>query len=250
MLTLNISASSHVGRVRTNNEDMVLVGEWFIRNTSMRETHRITDSDRYIVALADGMGGHQSGEIASSEVLHNLQFFFSDIPAKLAPGDINEAFYEWLESINNTIDAEGKNEPKKTGMGTTLVVLLYYAGEFYWLNCGDSRLYRLHDGKLQQLTTDHSLNNLLGEKSHSNIITNCIGGGCKTSFIDIVQCSDMVTAGDKFLMCSDGLTDMLSDEDIEKLLSTDCTADDLCNAAEKAGGFDNVSVAVIKVDEE
>jgi protein phosphatase len=116
------------------------------------------------------------------------------------------------------------------------------------MNCGDSRLYRLHDGVLQQLTTDHSLNNLLGSNQHTNIITNCIGGGCKTSYIDLVQCTADVQPGDVFMLCSDGLSDMISDEEIARLLLSGHEATALCEAAEEAGGHDNVSVIVIHVE--
>ncbi len=248
MLKLNITAASFVGCVRTNNEDMLLVDKWFVRNSKMRTSVATNETDRYLVALADGMGGHSSGEVASSDVLHNLQFFFNDIPAELKPGDFNETIYEWLESINTMVDSKGHSDPRFHDMGTTLVALAYYAGEFYWMNCGDSRLYRLHDGVLQQLTTDHSLNNLLGSNQHTNIITNCIGGGCKTSYIDLVQCTADVQPGDVFMLCSDGLSDMISDEEIARLLLSGHEATALCEAAEEAGGHDNVSVIVIHVE--
>jgi protein phosphatase len=73
-------------------------------------------------------------------------------------------------------------------MGTTLVAFAYFNKRFYWMNCGDSRIYRLHDGSLKQLSTDHSLTNLVGgSNEHTNYITNCISGGCKTSYIDMVD---------------------------------------------------------------
>ncbi len=248
MPKLNITAASYVGCVRSNNEDMLLIDKWFVRNSKMSTSVLTTDTDRYLLALADGMGGHNSGEVASSDVLHNLQFFFSDIPSELNPGDFNETIYEWLESINNIIDSKGHSEPRYHDMGTTLVALAYYAGEFYWMNCGDSRLYRLHDGVLQQLTTDHSLNTLLGSSQHTNIITNCIGGGCKTSYIDMVQCTADVQPGDVFMLCSDGLTDMVADDAISRQLLLGCDAQALCELAEEAGGHDNVSVIVVRVE--
>jgi protein phosphatase len=85
-----------------------------------------------------------------------------------------------------------------------------------------------------------------GEK-RTNIITNCIGGGSNSSFIDMVQMTDDVLQGDVFLLCSDGLTDMLSDEEISKLFEQNADADVLCNAAIEAGGIDNVSCCVISV---
>lgn len=247
-MKFNITAASRVGCVRTNNEDMVLVGEWFIRNGKMSDHFETGSTDRYLMALADGMGGHNSGEVASSDVLNNLHFFFSDLPIGLDVGGFNEAIYEWLTSINNIIDSKGREDVKYNKMGTTLVAMAYYGGEFYWMNCGDSRLYRYRDGMLLQLSTDHSLSNLMGSNQKTNIITNCIGGGCKTSFIDIINCTKDVHRGDKYLICSDGLTDMMSNDMIEQCLTEGYTADALCMKAEEAGGEDNVSVIVATVE--
>lgn len=246
-MKLSISAASYVGCVRHNNEDMILVNNKFIRNDKYWTMVDTAESDRYLIALADGMGGHSSGEVASHDTLHNLQFFFSDLPPSLAVEDFNEAIFEWLESINNIIDSKGHVEARFVGMGTTLVALAYYNHDFYWMNCGDSRLYRMHGLTLKQVTTDHSLSNLVGSDEHSNIITNCIGGGCKMSYIDMVQCTPDVVSGDVLLLCSDGLTDMLTDEEIFCLLENGADATKLCKAAEMAGGFDNVSACVIKV---
>ena len=246
-MKFNISAASYVGCVRHNNEDMILVNDKFIRNGVHWTMVDTKDVDRYLVALADGMGGHSSGEVASSDVLHNLQFYFSDLPSCLSVEDFNEAIFVWLESINNVIDSKGRCEARYAGMGTTLVALAYYNNEFYWMSCGDSRFYRLHGSALQQVTTDHSLNNLMGSGEHSNIITNCIGGGCKTSFLDMVQYTTEVNTGDVLLLCSDGLSDMLTDIEILTLLENGADASKLCKAAEVAGGFDNVSACVIKI---
>jgi len=204
-------------------------------------------SDRYLIALADGMGGHNGGEIASSDVLHNLQFFFGDLPSALSSGDFHEAIFDWMKSINSMMDSKGKSDEQYRDMGTTLVALAYYNEEFYWMNCGDSRVYRLYEGRLQQISTDHSLNSMTGDKLHTGIITNCIGGGCQTSFIDMNKCSDSVKHGDIWLLCSDGLTDMVDDEEIKQLLLDGADADKLCDAAIAAGGFDNVSVCVVKI---
>ena len=246
-MKLSISAASYVGSVRHNNEDMVLVDSKFIRNNKHWTMVDIADVDRYLVALADGMGGHSSGEVASSDTLHNLQFYFSDLPPKLSVEDFNEAIFEWLESMNHIIDSKGRSDARFEGMGTTLVALAYYNSDFYWMNCGDSRFYRMHGSSLKQMTTDHSLSNLVGSDEHSNVITNCIGGGCKMSYIDMVQCTADINSGDVLLLCSDGLTDMLTDVEILTLLENGADASKLCKAAEMAGGFDNVSAVVIKV---
>lgn len=246
-MKLNISAASYVGSVRHNNEDMVLVGSRFIRNDQYWTMADTTDSDRYLVALADGMGGHSSGEVASSDTLHNLQFYYGDLPSNLSVEDFNEAIFEWLESMNHIIDSKGRSDARFEGMGTTLVALGYYNNNFYWMNCGDSRLYQMHGQSLKQISTDHSLSNLVGSGEHSNIITNCIGGGCKMSYIDLVQFTPEVVSGDVLLLCSDGLTDMLTDMEILTLLESGADAAKLCKAAEQAGGYDNVSAAVIKI---
>ena len=226
---------------------MVLVDRWFVRGGRLNAIMDTNTVERYLLALADGMGGHNSGEVASSDVLHNLQYFFSDMPVGLSIGDFNEAIYEWLASINITIDAKGRSDERFNKMGTTLVALAYYGGAFYWMNCGDSRIYRLHEGMLTQLSTDHSLSTLLGQDKHSNVITNCIGGGCKSSYIDIVECTPDVQPGDTFLICSDGLSDMVSDELIAAWLIDGYDAESLCTEAEEAGGKDNVSAIVVRV---
>ena len=246
MITIRMTAASKLGCVRSQNEDMVLVGSQFIRNDGFSTRIDLTNNDRYLVAVADGMGGHNRGDVASSDALHNLQFFFHDLPTGLNPGSFNEAIVGWLDSINIIVASKGKSDEQYKGMGTTLVGLVFYEGEFYTLNCGDSRLYRFRDGVLTQLTSDHSLSNMLGSSHHSNIITNCIGGGCATSFIDIVKITDDVKEGDVYLLCSDGLTDMLPDHAISELLAGGADANKLCDEAVVAGGLDNVSCSVLQ----
>ena len=154
----------------------------------------------------------------------------------------------WLSSINQIIDSKGHVDPALAEMGTTLVGIIYYQGRYYWINCGDSRLYRLRNGQLQQLSSDHSLNNLTGQTKHSNIITNCIGAGCRNSYLDIYEFTNDFLSGDTYLICSDGLNDMLPDVTICGLLNEGATAAELCEAAIAAGGYDNVSVCEFKVD--
>ena len=247
-MKLSISAASYVGSVRHNNEDMVLVGSRFIRNDQYWTMADTADSDRYLVALADGMGGHSSGEVASSDTLHNLQFYYGDLPSNLSVEDFNEAIFEWLESMNHIIDSKGRVNDIYKGMGTTLVGLACYENRVYSLNCGDSRLYRQRNGVLTQMTTDHSLEKETGMRKHASIVTNCIGGGCNSSFFDMEEFAADILHGDVYLLCSDGLTDMLNDQEIETLLNLNADANALCEAAIKAGGLDNVSACVINVE--
>ena len=247
MIELDISAASRTGCVRSQNEDMILVDNQFIRDDYYRKQAVLDGDDRLMVAVADGMGGHNRGDIASDDVLHNLQYFFFDIPSCLSAGDFNEAIVGWLESINNYVASKGRADEQFKGMGTTLVGFTYYNHDFYSMNCGDSRLYRFRNHQLVQLTTDHSLSNMVVGEKRKNIITNCIGGGCVSSYIDMVQMTDDVFSGDIYILCSDGLTDMLSDEEICILVEQHVDADTLCDAAIEAGGIDNVSCCVIKV---
>lgn len=247
MIEFEITSASRVGCVRRQNEDMILVDSHFVRNSDYATTATLKSEDRYIIAVADGMGGHNRGDVASNDVLKNLQFYYHDLPMGLGASEYYEAVVEWLDSINNFIASKGRADEQYQGMGTTLVALSYYCGDFYTVNCGDSRLYRFRDGQLTQLTTDHSLNELLGEEKHTNIITNCIGGGCTSSYADMVQITNDVKTGDLYMLCSDGLTDMLPVDKITELLAGGADANALCEAAIAAGGFDNVSTCIIKV---
>lgn len=242
-----ITATSRVGCIRKNNEDMILVRSKFVRSDNFQTLISTEGTDRFVIALADGMGGHNAGEIASQEALSNLRFFIDDLPNCLSPAQLIEMLNEWLHSVNQIIASKGYADPRLLEMGTTLVGLIFYNGRFYCMNCGDSRLYRYRNHRLIQLTTDHSLNTLRGEKKHSNIITNCIGAGCKSSYLDILDLTGDVLTGDIFVLCSDGLNDMVADEAICRLLGAGADADHLCQAAIDAGGYDNVSVCVLNV---
>lgn len=249
MSRIVLTAASRIGCIRSNNEDMVLAFDKFVRSNVHQADFTTENFERFVIALADGMGGHNAGEVASEETLRNLRFYINDLPRGLASGEFNELMVEWLYSINNTINQRGYSYPELRDMGTTLVAIIYYNKRFYWLNCGDSRLYRLRDGQLTQITTDHSLINTSDTKRHSNVITNCIGAGCKNSYIDLIEFTNDFLPGDVYLLCSDGLNDMVSDDVIGKMLIEHSTANELCEAAIEAGGFDNVSACVLTVSE-
>ena len=88
---------------------------------------------------------------------------------------------------------------------------------------------------------------MLGEEKHSNAITNCIGAGCKSAFLDIFEFTDDICYGDIYMLCSDGMSDMVDDSSIEQLLAIECDALQMCQAAIDAGGYDNVSACVLKI---
>ena len=247
MSKIVLSAASRVGRVRSNNEDMVLAGGKLLRSDAYQTEFVTENTDRFVLAIADGMGGHQGGEVASELTLSNLNFFIRDLPEGLGPGELNEAMVDWLHSVNLIVNSRGHVDNALFNMGTTLVGVLFYAARYYWINCGDSRLYRLRNGVLCQITTDHSLNTMTGQKKHSNVITNCIGAGCKNSYIDMFEFTDDCLMNDTYLLCSDGLNDMVPNPEIESLLCQGANANELCEAAIAAGGYDNVSTCVFTV---
>jgi protein phosphatase len=247
MSRIELTAASRLGNVRKNNEDMVLAYDRLIRSNAYQTEFMTENTESFVVAVADGMGGHRAGEVASELAMDNLKFFVGDLPRGMMPDEVKQKMSEWLQSAHLMVNSRGLANPSLREMGTTLVGLLYYAGHYFWMNCGDSRLYRLRDRHLTQITKDHSLNALTGETKHSNVITNCIGAGAKTAFLDIEEMTDDFCEGDVYLLCSDGLNDMVNDHDIEQLLCEGASASTLCAAAVDAGGYDNVSALVLNV---
>jgi protein phosphatase len=247
MSKIVLTAASRVGNVRSNNEDMILAFDKYVRSDIHQTVLAPDNLDRFVVAVADGMGGHNAGEVASEMVMQNLKFYVNDLPKGMTSGELEEVMNEWLLSIHQTVNLRGRSNKTMSEMGTTLVALLFYGNRYFWMNCGDSRLYRLRDGQLKQLTTDHSLVNEDGEKKHSNYITNCIGAGCDEVFMDMIEFTSDFHTGDVYVLCSDGLNDMVPDIIIERMLNEGADANDLCEEAIAAGGFDNVSVCVLRV---
>jgi len=247
-LEMAVEAASDTRYIRENNEDMILAGHETLRNDTLSKTAIVEGDDRYIVALADGMGGHKGGEVASEMMLRNLNTFFYDIPADLSNDDLIDRFFTWLASVNRSINGKGGEQANLQGMGTTLVAFIVYNHKFFWVNCGDSRLYRVRGGHIKQLTNDHSLDMLTGLKSDSNVLLNCIGGCCQDSYLDILEMDD-VQQGDLYMLCSDGLTDMIDDEHLLGDINSGASASTLVKAANEAGGFDNISVCLIKIND-
>lgn len=205
----------------------------------------------YIVA--DGMGGHKAGDFAS-------RFTVEYVVRTLGSwdGDFTDGFRAAIVGANEELLLCGSKDQNLVGMGTTLVLISVWDDHYLAANVGDSRLYRLRAGKLSQITTDHSwveemcaLGRLDRDSdlyhAKKNIITRAVGAAgeiCPDFF------EDRLEEGDEFLLCSDGLTNMLSDEYIEQVVGS---ADDLIKTAgrlvtmaNEAGGNDNISVILIK----
>lgn len=236
-----------IGCVRTNNEDMILVGGEFFRDKSAKQIFELSDTARFAAIVADGMGGHNGGEFASKITLRLFDDFLLELPEGLDDNGIVASLKKWTEKTHRIILDKSHELPEYEGMGTTFCGLLFLGETVFTLNIGDSRLYRFRDGILKQLTTDHSIQELTGDLSQeSNQIYNSLGAG-ESVFIDIRNISGQIIEEDVYLICSDGLSDMLPDEKKEQILTENPSAEALVTAAKNAGGKDNISVILLKV---
>lgn len=237
---------SDIGLVRQNNEDV-----W-------GELPSIG-----FFALADGMGGHQAGEVAAHEAVDGLsRILKKKISSKsdsLTISDIKDLLRRAIRHVNLLVFRLGREQPDLRGMGTTLCCLLYRSTDLVFAHVGDSRIYRLRQRKLEQLTKDHSLLRELVDQGqiseqqatdflYKNIITKAIGTEPKIE--PTIGTSDLIE-GDVYLMCSDGLSDLLSTNEIENILvdfsDIEEAARKLVSAANEKGGRDNITVVITKV---
>jgi serine/threonine protein phosphatase PrpC len=226
------SATDH-GLVRSNNEDAFLI-----------------DDQRALFAVADGMGGHRGGEVASHTAIEALR-------AAIANGT---PLHDAITRANAAVIARAAGNDELTGMGTTLTALIAIGGRQLLVgHVGDSRAYILHDGTLHRATDDHSLveelvreGRLTPEQAEShpqrNIVTRALGVDAN---VDVDLYTLDIEVGDRVILCSDGLTTMVRERDIERLARTETDpqrlADALVGAAVAAGGEDNVTVVVVDV---
>ena len=149
--------------------------------------------------------------------------------------------------IHQKVFQDGMADAAKRGMGSTLVSLLYYESRLIFINAGDSRLYRFRNGTLMQISHDHSLRNLtVNSEVTSHVITNSFGGGT-AFYVDVEPAGRKLLDGDVFLLCSDGVSDMLNDEEIEEVLAKDGFEDALLDASKDKGGKDNISYVLVEV---
>ena len=239
-MTIRIDAVSDVGCVRTNNEDMALVYGEQLRDDKMAMTFELPENGRLSAIVADGMGGYERGEVASEMATGLFDGFLEGLPEGLDTNDIVLKLKNWCRDTNQKILEAAAG----TGMGCTFTGLFTYEGQAYIVNIGDSRTYRLRHDYLKQMTTDHSERNRQHDDTlPSNLIYNALG--TEGAFIDITP--TRIVTGDKFIICSDGLSDMVDNEKIEEMVMNSCTAEALVDAAKQAGGLDNVTVIMVEV---
>ena len=233
------------GRVRDNNEDAVAF-----------------DADNQIAVLADGMVGYNAGEVAAamaiSFVTTELGRWLAEGGAQASGREMRRAMEICLDNANRSIFNAANANPQYSGMGTTLVMGVFQDARSFIGHVGDSRCYRLREGTLAALTRDHSLLQeqidaglLTPEQAqfatHKNLVTRALGVE-DTVMLEVSEIR--VEEGDLFLLCSDGLTDMLTDERMAALLSVAGTLEEksraLVDAANASGGRDNISVILVQ----
>lgn len=249
-MELYIDAKCDVGRAREHNEDMILFMYEPLRDGKLEYQYsKILPESCDVLAVCDGMGGANGGEVASQRTVLSLKEHISTCISHLFDYEqICESLRSWQQEMHKELLESGRENPELKGMGCTLVGLCFIHGHIFHINCGDSRLYRLRDRTLKQLSRDHSLREEMGgdERVAGNVIVNSIGGGDRI-YLDITEITDTVEINDLYLLCSDGLSDMLTDEEIAAILCRQATADALVEAANEKGGTDNISVCLIQV---
>lgn len=234
------------GKVRDHNEDSVII----VKNKN----------NECLMAIADGMGGHSAGEVASSIAIGYLGKHFQETFLNLSKVDAVEWIRNSTNEINSLIFQHEKTHPESKGMGTTLVLAIITKDYILFGNVGDSSGYVMKDNKLHKVTYDHTLVNLLvsaGEltkeeaKEHpkKNVLMKALGANDPVE-IDVFDCDMEI---DEILLCSDGLTNMLENDQIERVLLGDSgpkeKVEKLIIKANNRGGTDNISIAYLVREE-
>lgn len=247
---LEVVSLSDIGRVRGVNEDAVAV-----------------DGDYGIAVVADGIGGHRAGEVASRMA---LDIIIERLRAKVQQyraGARQPTPLQFAEQIvseaNLAIHAAARRQPGCAGMGTTLALALFHNHSVALLHVGDSRIYRLRNGRLQVLTADDSLLHdqielgLISAEdargSHNrHLVTQALG---IEASVPIHATEEDVVSGDVFLLCTDGLSDLVEESDLELIIDSLKTnlplaANHLAQLANDNGGFDNISLALVRIHDQ
>jgi serine/threonine protein phosphatase PrpC len=243
MVQLRAVALSHRGRVRADNEDSVMLGGWLCRDPQggLMQLAWQTDATALFL-LADGMGGHAAGEVASRMAVESLLADLADAGSAV---EIAAAIADADAAVRDAVRAD----PARAGMGTTIAGLLIADGLAFAFNVGDSRVYRAVSGYLRLLTQDDTREFLINgpDGARSGMLMQCLGGGGLDTPPDPHVQRLVLFGAERFLLCSDGLTDMLDHEALEACLEADPvrTAKQLFDAAMAAGGADNISIIII-----
>jgi serine/threonine protein phosphatase PrpC len=235
-MTLRACVKTDVGKKRANNEDAFYINE-----------------TRGIFAIADGMGGHKAGEVASRLAIEEISTQLEGLKAATALDDLRRA----IELANRTIFLASQADPSLENMGTTVVVAAVEDGRLLLAHVGDSRAYLFSDSGLARITADHSFvyemireGEITEEEARAHpmrgVLLRALG-----MYDDVeIEARELPYRGELLLLCTDGLTDMLRDKEIEKLLVKPPNASEVCDflvaKANEAGGRDNITVITVR----
>ncbi|MGE5391063.1 MAG: Stp1/IreP family PP2C-type Ser/Thr phosphatase [Deltaproteobacteria bacterium] len=236
---MEVAAVSDKGRVRPDNEDSLLV-----------------KPEQGLFIVCDGMGGHNAGEVASCLAVQCIESSLKGPKKKVTAHDLNEAILK----ANELVWQQGQDNPEWREMGTTVTAAVISKNRLLVANVGDSCLYLMREGTINKITRDHTLAQEMvkdglirpdevKQSGYNHILTRALG---VHPGLDIDIFEESPRSGDTILMCSDGLSDMLSDDEIlDVLLEHENNLDDaaaaLLEKALSAGGYDNISLILLKV---
>jgi serine/threonine protein phosphatase PrpC len=239
-----VTALSHAGLVRDHNEDSLVIGQWTLcaAETETPQTLVFPIASPLVVAVADGLGGHPGGDVASSLVVREL--------AREGPMlDSEQRLRDVLNACNKALYGIAANQPMLMAMGTTVAGVLLTSDQVFAFNVGDSRVYTHGPEGLRQVSVDDSPPLAPGQE-HTVIVTQTLGGGLTYADVEPHVAAFAQSTEARWLICSDGLSDLVNNETLSDLLeeSEDSrVAFELWKAAIEAGGHDNITLALVRV---
>ena len=269
LVRIDVSALSHPGNVRANNEDQFFVTklmrslQTMLSSLPSGDVPDREDEVNYVMVVADGMGGHAAGEVASRLAISALVSLALDLPDWIfrvdeegAP-EIERRARKIVQQVSSLLVERGRENAALRGMGSTLTAARSYGRDLLILHVGDSRAYLFRAGQLHRLTKDHTYAQMLvdcgrleacevASSGVAHILTNAIGGSTEQVEVDVdlLRLED----GDRILLCSDGLTDLVEDDAITNTLAGSPASSDACaelmRQALDGGGRDNITVIV------
>lgn len=254
-MKVNISYLSHYGTIRRNNEDSLLVHDKILSEVNMECPEvRTIETDKLVLAVADGMGGEKKGELASRTVLEVLRENLTLFKHK-------KYFAKLLGHAKTRLNHIVKADMDSLGLGTTLSGMFLSQNRAIIFNCGDSRVYQVNGSALKKLTTDHSIvQNLVDSgfimeeemRTHpqKNIITSAISGDMTNNKPLIFYKEIVLEKGSKFLICTDGLWESLSQPEMYQCISRENIIDKVQSLKEnslKNSGRDNISIVYLEI---
>lgn len=249
-MRVSASARSDVGRARATNEDFFAI-----------------QPDHQLYLVADGMGGHGNGEVASRLATISVCESIAEAPKsgwgrESAVEPVQQTLREALETANKAVFKAVAEDSELTGMGATMVAMMFLDHQAVVAHVGDSRIYRLRSGRFDQLTEDHTwvgqqvaAGELSLEEARShpfrNVVTRALGGEAN---LEVELASHSIELGDVYLLCTDGLTTVLEDDEIRSIVAEgdelEATCGALIEAANDRGGPDNVTVMLVSFTED